>query len=325
MPKMCRWIATAVLAAMPFLAPVAGAQDFPSRPIKLIVPFPAGGPADIIGRLVAEKMSASLGQPVVIENRGGAGGATGTLAVARAEPDGYTVGISTAGAQAIRPSMQEGLGYNPVTDLEPLTLAARVPELLVVAKNLPAGSLAELVALAKARPGTLNFASSGPGSMPHLAGELLKLHAAIDIVHTPYRGAAPAVNDIIGGHIQMMFMDIAVLLPHVQSGAVKAIAIGSRERAQALPDLPTTAELGLPAVEADNWYAMIGPRGMPAPVLAKLVGAMRAALQSADVKAKLAEQGAVAVGNSPEEFSAYLKSEIAKWAAVVEASGVRRR
>ncbi|MGL4285164.1 MAG: Bug family tripartite tricarboxylate transporter substrate binding protein [Phreatobacter sp.] len=301
------------------------AQDFPTRPIKLIVPFPAGGPADIIGRLVAEKMGASLGQPVVIENRGGVGGATGTLAVAKSEPDGYTIGISTAGALAISPSLQEGLGYDPVKDLEPLTLAARVPELLVVAKNLPVANLTELVALARAQPGVLNFASSGPGSMPHLAGELLKRHAAIDIVHTPYRGAAPAVNDIIGGHIQMMFMDIAVLLPHVQSGAVKAIAIGSRQRAAALPDLPTTAELGFPAVEADNWYAMIGPRGMPAPVLAKLRGAMIAGLRAPDVQAKLAEQGAIAVGNSPEEFAAYLRSEIDKWAAVVAAAGARGR
>ncbi|MBN8939731.1 MAG: tripartite tricarboxylate transporter substrate binding protein [Rhizobiales bacterium] len=307
------------------LPSVASAQDFPTRPIRLIVPFPAGGPADIIGRLVAEKMGASLGQPVVIENRGGAGGATGTLAVAKSEPDGYTIGISTAGALAISPSLQEGLGYDPVKDLEPLTLAARVPELLVVAKNLPVANLAELVALARARPGVLNFASSGPGSMPHLAGELLKRHAAIDIVHTPYRGAAPAVNDIIGGHIQMMFMDIAVLLPHVQSGAVRAVAIGSRQRAAALPDLPTTAELGFPAVEADNWYAMIGPRNMPAPVLVKLRAAMVAGLRAPDVQAKLAEQGAIAVGNSPEEFAAYLKSEIDKWAAVVAASGARTR
>lgn len=320
MPKLP--LAAALALAVAIAGPAA-AQDFPARSIKLIVPFPAGGPADIIGRMVAEKMSESLRQPVVIENRGGAGGATGTLAVARAEPDGYTIGISTAGALAISPSMQEQLGYDPEKDLEPLTLAARVPELLVVAKNLPAATLAELIALAKAKPGSLNFASSGPGSMPHLAGELLRLNAGIDIVHTPYRGAAPAVNDIVGGHIQMMFMDIAVLLPHVRSGAIRALAIGSRERAAALPDLPTTAELGLPAVEADNWYAMIAPRGIPAPVLAKIVGAMREALQSSDVKAKLADQGAIAVGNAPEEFAAYLKSEIAKWGSVVRQAGVR--
>jgi tripartite-type tricarboxylate transporter receptor subunit TctC len=318
-----KWLGL-VMSAMASCLPLSAmAQDYPTRAIRLVVPFPAGGPADIIGRLVAEKMSVSLGQPVVIENRGGAGGATGTLAVAKAEPDGYTIGISTAGALAISPSLQAGLGYDPVKDLEPLTLAARVPELLVVAKNVPAANLAELVALARSRPGSLNFASSGPGSMPHLAGELLKRHAAIDIVHAPYRGAAPAVNDIIGGHIQMMFMDIAVLLPHVQSGAVKAIAIGSSQRAAALPDLPTTAELGMAGVEADNWYAMIGPRGMPGPVLAKLRTALVAALKAPDVQAKLAEQGAVAVGNSPEEFAAYLKSEIDKWAAVVAAAGAR--
>ena len=310
----------ALLAAFPV---ASWAETFPGKPIKLIVPFPAGGPADTIGRLVAEKMAASLGQPVVVENRGGAGGAVGTAVVAKAEPDGYTIGISTAGALAISPSLQDKLAYNPLKDLQPLTLAARVPELLVVAKDVPVANLAELIAYAKANPGKLNFASSGPGSMPHLAGELLKRQAGIDIVHLPYRGAAPAVTDLIGGHVQMMFMDVAMLLPHVQAGTAKAMAVGSRQRIAVLPDLPTTAELGLPEVEADNWYGMIAPPGMPKDVLDKLHGAIVAALQAPDVKAKLGELGAIAGGNKPEEFAAYLESEIKRWAEVVKTANVK--
>jgi tripartite-type tricarboxylate transporter receptor subunit TctC len=303
----------------------SAAQDYPSRSIKLIVPFPAGGPADTIGRVVGDKMGAILGQTVVIDNRGGAGGAVGTNAVAKAEPDGYTIGISSAGALAISVSLQESVAYDPLKDLQPLTLVARVPELLVVGKAVPVRSLAELLALAKSKPGSLNFASSGPGSMPHLAGELLKRHAAIDIVHVPYRGAAPAVNDLLGGHVQMMFMDIAILLPHVQSGAVHAIAIGSKERAAALPDLPTTAELGLPQVEADNWYGMVAPPRTPPAIVVKLTAAIVESLRSADVKEKLATQGAVAAGNSPEEFGAYLKSEIAKWGEVVKGAHIKEK
>lgn len=310
------------LLATLMMGATASAQGYPTKPIKLIVPFPAGGPADIIARLIAEKIGPSLGQSVVIDNRGGAGGATGTAMVAKAEPDGYTIGISTAGALAISPSMQEAVGYDPLKDFALLTLAARVPELFVVGKNIPANSFAELVALAKAKPGSLNFASSGPGSMPHLAGEMLKRQAALDIVHVPYRGAAPAVNDLVGGHVQMMFMDIAVLLPHVQAGAAKALAIGSKERAAALPNVPTTAELGLPGVEADNWYGMIAPVGLSADIKTKLHAAMVDALRAPDVQAKLAEQGAVAVGDSAEQFAAYVKAELDKWTVVVKTSGL---
>ena len=324
---MQHWIGLLILAVGALVAmPNAGsAESFPSKPIKLIVPFPAGGPADTIARLVAEKMASSLAQPVVIDNRGGAGGAVGTAAVARAEPDGYTIGISTAGALAISPSLQDTLAYDPIKDLTPITLAARVPELLVTAKDLPAANLSELIALAKAKPGTLNFASSGPGSMPHLAGEMLKRHAGIDIAHVPYRGAAPAVNDLIGGHVQMMFMDVAVLLPHVQSGSAKAMAVGSKERISVLPDLPTTAELGFPKVEADNWYGIVAPAGIPADVAMTLHKAIVAALHAPDVSAKLAEQGAIAVGNSPAQFAAYLKSEIEKWADVIRTAGLKTK
>lgn len=319
-----RTLLTTVLLATALLQPAAApAQEFPSKPIKLVVPFAAGGPADTIARAVAEKMQGIVKQPVVIDNRAGAGGAVGTKAVAQAEPDGYTIGISTAGALAISVSMQEAIGYDPRKDLQALTLAASVPELLVVGKNVPVKSLPELLALAKAKPNSLNYASSGAGSMPHLAGELLKQYGKVEMAHVPYRGAAPAVTDLLAGQVDLMFMDIAVLLPHVQAGTIKAVAIGSAKRSDALPDLPTTAELGLPQVVADNWYGIVAPPKTPQPIVDKLHAALVASLKSPEVKEKLALQGAVVVGNTPDEFAAYIRSEIDKWAEVVKAAGVK--
>ncbi len=305
------------------LAAPSYAQEFPAKAIKLIVPFPPGGPNDIIARVVGAKMAELFGQPVVIDNRGGAGGVIGTDAVAKAEPDGYTVAITSAGALAISRSLQEKLPYDTLKDLKPVTLVAKVPELLVVANNVPAKSMPELLALARAKPGQLNFASTGPGSMPHLAGELFKSAAGIDIVHVPYKGAAPAVNDIIGEQVQMVFLDIPVLLPQVQAGKARPIAIGSRERVPSLPDVPTTAEVGLPQIEAENWYGLVAPAATPPAVIAKLHKVTVEALRSADVKDKLASQGAILVGNTPEEFSAYIQSEIEKWAKVAKAANIR--
>jgi tripartite-type tricarboxylate transporter receptor subunit TctC len=312
-------IVTVLLA----LAVPAFAQDFPTKPIKLIVPFPPGGPNDIIARVVGAKMSELLGQPVVIDNRGGAGGVLGTDAVAKAEPDGYTIAITSAGALAISKSLQEKLPYDTLKDLKPITLVAKVPELLVVANNVPAKTMPELLALAKAKPGQLNFASTGPGSMPHLAGELFRTSAGIDIVHVPYKGAAPAVNDIVGQQVQMVFLDIPVLLPQVQAGKVRPIAIGSRERVPSLPNVPTTAEVGLPQIEAENWYGMVAPAATPAAVIAKLHRATAEALKSPEVKDKLQAQGAILVGNSPEEFADYIRSEIDKWGKVAKAANIK--
>jgi tripartite-type tricarboxylate transporter receptor subunit TctC len=312
-------IVTVLLA----LAVPAFAQDFPTKPIKLIVPFPPGGPNDIIARVVGAKMSELLGQPVVIDNRGGAGGVLGTDAVAKAEPDGYTIAITSAGALAISKSLQEKLPYDTLKDLKPVTLVAKVPELLVVANNVPALSMPELLALAKAKPGQLNFASTGPGSMPHLAGELFRTSAGIDIVHVPYKGAAPAVNDIVGQQVQMVFLDIPVLLPQVQAGKVRPIAIGSRERVPSLPNVPTTAEVGLPQIEAENWYGMVAPAATPAAVIAKLHRATAEALKSPEVKDKLQAQGAILVGNSPEEFADYIRSEIDKWGKIAKAANIK--
>jgi tripartite-type tricarboxylate transporter receptor subunit TctC len=308
------------LALLPM---VAAAQDFPSKPIRLIVPFPPGGPNDTIARVVGQKMAERLGQPVLIDNRGGAGGVTGTDAVAKAPPDGYLIAITSAGALAISASLADKVPYDATKDFTPITIVAKVPELLVVTAGVPAKSLTELLALAKSQPGKLNFASSGPGSMPHLAGELLKIHAGINIVHVPYRGAAPAVTDLLAGQVQMMFADIPVLLSHVKSGALRAVGVGSKERAPALPEVAPFAEQGFPQIEAENWYGMVAPANLPPAVTAKLHDAIVFALRDSDVKQKLSAQGANLIGDRPEEFSAYLRSEIGKWAKVVQASGAK--
>src|SRR5215467_5580169 len=240
------------------LPALATAQDFPAKPIKLIVPFPAGGPNDIIARIVGQRMSELAKQPVIIDNRGGAGGALGTDAVAKAAADGYTIGIVNCGALAINQSMEK-VPYETLKDLAPITLVVTVPEMLVVASNVPAKNMGELVALAKAQPGKLNFASTGPGSLPHLAGELLKLTAKIDIAHVPYRGAAPAINDLLGQQVQMTFLDLPVILPQIKAGNLRPIALGAKERDATAPEVPTTGEVGMPDLLIQNWYGMVAP------------------------------------------------------------------
>jgi tripartite-type tricarboxylate transporter receptor subunit TctC len=310
------------IGAVMLSAVAASAQEFPSKPIRLVVPFPPGGPNDLIARVVGQKLQEILKQQVVIDNRGGAGGALGTDVVAKAAPDGYTIAISSSGALAISISMQEKLPYDTLKHLKPVTLVATVPELLVAATSLPAKDLKELVALARAKPGTLNYASSGPGSMPHLAGELLKVAAKIDIVHVPYKGAAPAVNDLLGQQVQMAFFDLPVLLPQVEAGKLKAIAVGSRERAPSLKNVPTTAELGYPQVEADNWYGMVAPIATPPAIVARLHQATVEALRDPGVQEKLSSQGLTLVGDTPDQFTAYIRSEIEKWGKVAKAAGL---
>jgi tripartite-type tricarboxylate transporter receptor subunit TctC len=311
------WLA---LAAM--LLPTPGsAQDFPNRAIKLIVPFPAGGPADTIGRIYAQRMQEILGQPVVIDNRSGAGGITGVDAVAKAEPNGYTIGISSPGALAINPSVQTNMPYNVQKDLRPISLVVRVPEILVVAPNVKASTVAELLALSKSTD--INFASTGAGSMPHLAAELFKLKSGVKSQHVPYRGAAPAVNDLLGSQVQWMFADIPVLLPHVKAGTFKALGIGSTKRSPALPDLKTFVEQGLPDVLADNWYGLIAPIGTPPDVVAKLNKAANEAAKSKDVIDKLAAQGVDAEGSTGEAFGKMIQDETKKWGDVIRATGVK--
>jgi tripartite-type tricarboxylate transporter receptor subunit TctC len=306
------------LALWPAIAP---AEDFPARPIRLIVPFPAGGPNDIIARVIGQHMSELLKQTVVIDNRGGQGGVLGTDAVAKAAPDGYTIAISSAGALAISPSMEK-VAYDTLQDLAPVTLVATVPEMLVVAPDVPAKDMAGLIALAKSQPGQLNFASSGPGSLPHLAGELFHLTAGIDIVHVPYRGAAPAVNDLVGRQVQMAFLDLPVLLPQVKAGTLRPIAVGSEARAPTAPDVPTTSDAGLPTLNIENWYGMVAPKGTPEAVIAALNRAACDAMADPAVKDKLAAQGAALVGDTPEHFRGFIDAEIKRWAAVIKDAGV---
>jgi tripartite-type tricarboxylate transporter receptor subunit TctC len=304
------------------LPALATAQDFPAKPIKLIVPFPAGGPNDIIARIVGQRMSELTRQPVIVDNRGGAGGALGTDAVAKAAPDGYTIGIVNCGALAINQSMEK-VPYETLKDLAPVTLVVTVPEMLVVASDVPAKNMSELVALAKAQPGKLNFASTGPGSLPHLAGELLKLTANIDIAHVPYRGAAPAINDLLGQQVQMTFLDLPAILPHIRSGALKPIALGTTARAPTAPDVPTTVELGMPELRIENWYGMIAPAATPPAIIAALNKITTTALADPKVKEKLAEQGLTTAGNSPEQFRDYIATETAKWAKVIKDAGIQ--
>jgi tripartite-type tricarboxylate transporter receptor subunit TctC len=313
-------VLAALIVAM-LLPSSALAQEFPDRPIRLIVPFPAGGPNDIIARLVGQRMSELTRQPVNIDNRGGQAGVLGTDAVAKAVPDGYTIGIVSASALVISPSMEK-VAYDVAKDFAPVTLVVTVPEMLVVASNVPASNMAELVALAKAEPGKLNFASAGVGGLPHLAGELFKLTAKLDIVHVPYRGAAPAINDLLGQQVQMTFLDLPVILPHIRSGSLRPIALGAPARAPTAPDVPTTAEVGMPDLIIENWYGMIAPGATPPAVVATLNRIATTAMNDPAVKEKLANQGLTVVGDTPEHFARFIDGEIRRWAKVIKDSGV---
>ncbi|MGY3530381.1 Bug family tripartite tricarboxylate transporter substrate binding protein [Bradyrhizobium sp. USDA 4452] len=316
---MCGRLLAAILL---LLAPVAtSAEEFHAKPVRLIVPFPPGGPNDIIARVIGQKISELVKQPIIVDNRAGQGGVLGTDAVAKASPDGYTIAIASAGALAISPSMEK-VAYDTLNDLAPVTLVATVPEMLVVATDVPAKSMSELVALAKAQPGKLNFASSGPGSLPHLACELFKLTAKIDIVHVPYRGAAPAVNDLLGQQVQMTFLDLPVILPQIKAGSLRPIALGGRERAPTAPDVPTTAEVGMPDLIIENWYGMVAPAGTPLEIVAKLNKLATDAMADPAVKAKLAAQGLTLAGDTPEHFRDFIAADIKRWAKVIQDAGV---
>jgi tripartite-type tricarboxylate transporter receptor subunit TctC len=308
---------------LPALPAPAFAQGYPNKPIKLIVPFPAGGPADLFARVLGNGMSAELGQQVIIENRAGAGGVAGVDAVAKAAPDGYTIGLNSASPVSIIPFMVSKMPFDWQTDLSLITLVVRVPEVMVVHPSVPVRSLQELVDYARANPRKINFGSAGTGTLTQLAVELLKIEAKIDLLHVPYRGAAPAVNDLIGGHVQMATLDTPVLLPHIRSGAVKALAVTSATRSSALPDVPTTGEAGFKKVNSDNWYGLVAPAGVPADILDKLHKAATTALRSAEVKKQLESQDAVPSPMSPGEYAAFIKSEQAKWGPVVTTNGIK--
>lgn len=313
----------AALAASGLLPCAAAAQTYPTKPIRLIVTFAAGGPADLFGRALASGMSTSLGQQVVVESRTGAGGLTGLSALAHSTADGYTLGLAGAAALSTIPFMVPSMPFDWKTDLSALTLVARVPEVLVVSSSLGINSMQELVSLARAKPRTVNFGSAGVGSITHLAGELVREQAQVNVVHVPYRGAAPAVNDLLGGHVQFVIADVPVLLPHIRSGAVKPLAVTSAQRTKVLPDVPTTAEAGYPAVLSDNWYGLVAPAGMPAEVLGVVQKAAVATLRSEELERQFETQAAIPSPTTPEAFVAFIEAEQAKWGPLVRATGAK--
>lgn len=312
-------IAAATLAAAPF---TAGAQAaYPAKPINLVVPFSAGGTTDILARIVGEALKKELGQPVIIDNRAGAGGNIGAALAAKAAPDGYTLFMGTVGTHAINASLYRKMPFDHVKDFAPLTRVAMVPNLLVAHPSRPYRNVKELIAFAKANPGKVNFGSSGNGSSIHLSGELFNTLAKVDMVHVPYKGSAPAVTDLVGGQIDLMFDNMPSAIQHVRSGRLKAIAVTTAGRSPELPDVPTIAEAGVPGYEATSWFGMFAPGATPAPVVAKLNAALVKLLADPEVKKKFAEQGAEAVADTPEQFAAFIKAETAKWSQVVKASG----
>jgi tripartite-type tricarboxylate transporter receptor subunit TctC len=288
----------------------------------MYVPFAAGGPSDMFGRMLARGMSAELGQQVVIENKGGMGGVVGVTATAKATPDGYTIGMNSTGPSAIAPFIVPNMPFED-KDLALLTPIALVQMIIAASSRLPVKSVPELIAYAKANPGKVNYGSSGPGGISHLAGELFRQEAGIDIVHVPYRGAAPAVQDLLAGQVQMVVLDISVLLPHIQSGAIKALAVASKSRSTLLPDVPTTAEIGLPAMVSDNWYGLAAPAGVPKPILDRIHAAAVTVLKTKEVAEPMMAQGAVILPMTPAEYTDFVRQERAKWGPVVKSSGAK--
>ena len=318
MKRLLWWLALAALLPL-----AAFAQSYPSKPVHIVVPFPPGGPSDIFARGLAQGMTGPLGQPVVVENTGGQGGVIGVDRAVKSAPDGYTIGFNSGSTLAIAPYSFAKLPYDVKKDFGLITVVVRVPEVLAINPSLPVKSLQELVAYAKANPGKVNFGSAGAGSITHLAGELLKAEAKIDIVHVPYKGAAPAVSDMLGGQVQMGIFDVPILLGHIRNGRLKALAITSAHRSASLPDVPTTAELGYPNVTSDNWYGMIVPAATPADVQKRINAAAVAALKSPAVVEQFAKIGGVASPGTPEDYAKFLAAEQAKWSKIVQDIGFK--
>ncbi len=296
-------------------------KAYPTKPITIIVPFPAGGTTDILARILGQYMSTALGQPVVIDNRAGAGGNIGGQAAARAPADGYTLFMGTVGTHAINASLYKKMPFEPVKDFAPLTRVAMVPNLLVANPSQPYKTVQELIAYAKANPGKVTCGSSGNGSSIHLSCELFKTMAKVDITHVPYKGSAPAVNDLLGGQIAIMFDNLPSALQHAKAGKLRPIAVTSAKRSPELPNVPTIAESGVPGYEATSWFGMFAPAGTPPAILAQLNGVIVKALNDPDVKKKILEQGAEPHPEKPAEFASFIQSESAKWGKVVKDSG----
>jgi tripartite-type tricarboxylate transporter receptor subunit TctC len=301
----------------------AQAQSYPSKPVRFVVPYPAGGPLDVVARLLGAKVTESVHQPVIVDNKPGAGGNIGADAVAKSAPDGYTILMGAVATHAINPTLYASIPYDAARDFIPVTQVAATPNVLVVNPSIPAASVKEFVAYAKANPGKLNFGSGSTGSAGHLAGELFKSMAGVDMVHVPYKGAGPAMQDLIGGRIQLMFDNLASSLAQVRAGRVKALAVTTARRSSLAPDLPTIAESGLPGFDISTWFGIFVPAGTPREIVEKLHREFTRALADRDVREKILALGAEPVGSRPEEFAAYIRTEADKYARVIQASGAK--
>jgi tripartite-type tricarboxylate transporter receptor subunit TctC len=321
----------AVLVALTLVSPLAlwasnlpaSADDYPTRPITLVVPFPPGGSTSIVARIVADKMSEALGQQIVVDNRAGAGGTVATRQVAKMAPDGYTILLAYTGTLATGPSLYPDAGYDPRKDFAPIGLIGAAPTLLVVYPGFPVHSLKELIALAKEKPSTINYSSAGIGTVGHIAGELLSTLTDIKLVHIPYKGTGPSLTDLLGGHVSMSFTPIPAAIGHVHSGALRALAVTAAKRSELAPDVPTSAEAGLPGLEAALRYGLVAPAGTSAPIIARLNKELNAALATARVREQLAAEGAEPLPGTPEDYAADIDREETKWSKVVKASGAK--
>ena len=318
-----RSVAAGLAAAALLLVAPAEAQDFPTRPIRVVIAFPAGGPTDFVGRLVADKVKDILGQTVIIENKPGANGAIGADSVAKAPADGYTLFLSTVGAVAITPNMRTDLPYDVLRDFAAVTLVVRNTTVLVVRADSPVKSIKEFVEMAKSRNGDLPFASTGVGSTTHLAEEMFSTVAGCKFVHVPYRGAAPALTDLLGGQVQAFFADVPAVMPQITGGKVRPIAVASNQRNPMLPEVPTLTESGYPNTSSDNWYGLLAPAKTPPEIIAKLNTAFVAAINDPVVKDKLIKSGAIPVANTPDQFGQFLKDELARWGKLVREKGIK--
>jgi tripartite-type tricarboxylate transporter receptor subunit TctC len=319
---MNRWMAMAAGVSFAAASTLAAAQAWPAKPIKYVVPFAAGGTTDILARTISEKLSVALGQPVVVENKPGAGGGLGAAEVAKAAPDGYTIGLGNIASLAINAGIYDKMPYDPAKDLAPITHTVDVNYMLVVHPSVPAKTVAELIAYAKANPGKLSYGSAGSGSLPHLATESFKAATGTDIVHVPYKGGGPMVTDLLGGTVQLVIADQANLMPHVKSGKLRPIAVASPKRSPNAPELPTIAET-LPGFQATAWNGLVGPPGLPPDVVAKLNATFVKVMAIPEVREKLAGGGLDVVGDSPDEFGRYIRAEIAKWSAIAKQVGAK--
>ena len=311
------WSALALLLAL--TAPAAA--EYPDHPVRLIIPFPPGGSNDVVGRLVANQLSEKLGHKVFVDNRGGAGGVLGTEAAAAAAPDGYTLLIVSI-AHAVNPALYK-LNYDPIKSFTPISILATGPNVLAVNPQLPVKTVAELVALAKQKPGELDYASAGVGSFQHLGGELFKLTAGVNLQHVPYKGGGPAMQDVIAGHVKIMFSSLVQTTPFIQSGQLRALGVGGTKRNPILPDVPTIAEAGVPGYEANNWWGIMAPAGTPKEIVDRLYRDIQATLKSPELTAAFDREGASAVTMSTDEFAKYIENEIVKWGRVVKEGNIK--